>query len=138
MQSSVAIENLSAGNCGDAVAGDEDADEIERVGGGDGDGDGAVAGSGGSEGIDGFRKRELFAAEAGDEATATKYAASFETAENAEEVAPAGSVGLAGEEIAEEDTVTGEQNVGGGLKGGVGAVGLLDGCGGGEGLFGEE
>ena len=84
------------GTAGIAVAGDDDSGKVDGVGCGDGDGGGAVAGAGGAEGVDGLGKGELFAAEAGDEAAAADLAAGFEPAEDAEEVAPFGGVGLAG------------------------------------------
>ena len=70
---------------------------------------GAVAVAGGAEGFDGFGEGVLLAAEAGDEAAAADLAAGFETAEDAEEIAPFGGVGFAGEEVAEEDAVAGEE-----------------------------
>ncbi len=51
---------------------------------------------------------------------------------------PSGGVGLAGEEVAEEDAVAGEEYAGGGLECGIGAAGLLDCGGGGVDLFAEE
>ena len=89
----------------------------------------AVAGAGCAEGFDGLREGELFTAEAGDEAAATDFAAGFEAAEDAEEIAPFGDVGLAGEEVAEEDSVAVEEHPGGGLVGCVGAAGLFYGGG---------
>ncbi len=97
MQIAVAVDDLFAGNCGDAVAGYDDAGEVGGVGGGYGDGCGALAVASGAERVDGLGEGELFATEAGDEAAAADLAAGFETAEDAEEVAPAGGVGLAGE-----------------------------------------
>ena len=123
----VAVEDLFAGDGGDAVAGDDDAGEVDGVGGGYGDDGGAVAVTGGAEGVDGFGEGVLFAAEAGDEAAAADLAAGFEAAEDVEEIAPLGGVGLAGEEIAEEDAVAGEEKAGEGFEGGVGAAGLSDG-----------
>ena len=127
MEGAVAIEDLLAGDGGNAVAGDDDAGEIHGVGGGDGDDGGAVAGAGGAERFDGFGKGVLFAAETGDEAAAANLAAGFETAEDVEEVAPSGGVRFAGEEVAEEDAVAGEELASEGFEGGVGAAGPLDG-----------
>ena len=124
MQEAVAVEDLFAGDGGEAVAGDDDAGEVDGVGRCHWDDGGAVAVAGGAEGVDGFGEGVLLAAEAGDETTAADLAASFETAEDVEEVAPAGGVGLAGEEIAEEDAVAGEENAGGGFEGGIGTAGL--------------
>ena len=103
----VAVADFAAGDGGDAVARDDDADEVEWVGGGDGDEVGRVAGTGGAEGLDCFGEGELFAAEAGDEAAAADFAAGFEAAEDVEEFAPLGGVGFAGEKVAEEDSVAG-------------------------------
>src|SRR5258708_6677682 len=138
MQIAVAVDDLFAGNGGDAVAGDDDAGEIGGVGGGYGDGCGALAVASGAEGVDSLGEGELLAAEAGDEAAAADLAAGFETAEDAEKVVPSGGVGLAGEEVAEEDAVAGEEYAGGGLECGIGAAGLLDCGGGGVDLFAEE
>ena len=129
MQGAVAVEDLFSGDGGDAVAGDDDAGEVDGVGCGYGDDGGAVAVASGAEGVDGFGEGVLFAAEAGEEAAATDFAAGFETAEDVEEVAPTGGVGLAGEEVAEEDAVAGEELAGEGFEGGVGAAGLRDGLG---------
>jgi len=108
VEDAVLVEDLLVGDCGDAVAGDDDAGEVHGIGGSYRDDGGAVAGAGGAEGFDGFGESVLFAAEAGEEAAAADFAAGFETAENVEEVAPSGGVGFAGEEVAEEDAVTGE------------------------------
>ena len=127
VQLAVAVADLFAGDGGDAVAGDDDSDEVHGVGGGYGDDgvqsrvrearrDSTACGQG-----------ELLAAEAGDEAAAADLAAGFEAAEDAEEIAPFGGVGLAGEEVAEEDAVAVEEHAGGGFEGCVGAAGLFDG-----------
>ena len=138
VKGAVAVEDLLAGDGGDAVAGDDDSGEVHGVGGGDGDDGGAVAGAGGAEGFDGLGEGVLFAAEAGDEAAAANLAAGFETAEDVEEIAPFGGVGFAGEEVAEEDAVAGEELAGEGFEGGVGAAGLFDGGWSGVEFFGEE
>jgi hypothetical protein len=122
----VAVEKLFAWDSGDTVARDDDAGEVHGVGGRDGDDGGAVAGAGGSERLHGFGKSVLLAAETGDETAAANLAAGFETAEDVEEVAPFGGVGFAGEEVTEEDAVTGEELAGEGLESGVGAAGLFD------------
>jgi len=109
------VEDLLAGDGGNAVAGDDDAGKVHGVGSRDGDDGGAVAGAGGAEGFDGLGESVLLAAEAGEEAAAADLAAGFETAEDVEEVAPSGSVGFAGEEVAEEDAVTGEELAGEGF-----------------------
>jgi hypothetical protein len=127
LKRAVAVEDLFAGDGGDAVARDNDADQIHGVGCGDGDDSGAVASTGRAEGLDGFRKGELFPAESGDEAAAADLASSFEAAENVEEIAPFGRVGFAGEEVTEEYPVAGEELAGEGFEGGVGTTGLLDG-----------
>jgi hypothetical protein len=126
VEGAIAIKELFARDGGDTVARDDDAGEVHGVGGGDGDDGGAVAGAGGTEGFDGLGEGILFAAEAGDEATAADLAAGFETAEDVEEVAPFGGVGLAGEEVAEEDAVAGEELAGEGFEGCIGSAGLLD------------
>jgi hypothetical protein len=126
VEGAVAVEDLLAGDGRDAVAGDDDAGEVHGIGGGYRDDGGAVAGAGGAEGLDGFGESVLFAAEAGEETPATDLAAGFETAEDIEEVAPSGSVGFAGEEVAEEDAVTSEELAGEGFEGGIGAASVLD------------
>ena len=126
VEGAVAVEELFAGDCWDAVAGDDDAGEVHGIGSGHRDDGGAFAGAGGAEGVDGFGESVLFAAEAGEEAPAADLAAGFETAEDVEEVAPSGGVGFAGEQVAEEDAVAGEELAGKGFEGGVGAAGLLD------------
>src|ERR1700687_3958746 len=105
MQIAVAVDDLLARDGWDAVAGDDDACEIDGIGGGYGDDGGALAVAGGAERLAGRRKGELLAAEAGDEAAAADLAAGFEAAKDAEEIAPAGGVGLAGEDVAEDDAV---------------------------------
>jgi hypothetical protein len=124
--SAIAVENLFAGDGGDAVAGDDDAGEVHGVGGGDPDDSGAVAGAGGAERFHGFGQGVLLANEAGDEAASANLAASFEAAEDVEKIAPFRSVGFAGEEIAEENAVAREELTGEGFEGGIGAAGLLD------------
>src|ERR1035438_9751526 len=81
-EGAVAVADFAAGDCGNALAGEDDAGEVERVGGGDGDlvGGGVVAG--GMERCDGFGQGELLAAEACDEAAAADLAAGFEAAED--------------------------------------------------------
>lgn len=126
----------AAGDGGDSGAGDEDAGEVERVGGGDGDGgfgrSGGALVAGLAEAVDGFREGVLLAEGAGDEAAAADLAAGFEAAEDGEEVAPLGGVGFAGEELAEEDAVAAEEDARVGVEG---SVELLGGCDGGLGGF---
>ena len=138
MEGAVAVEDLFAGDGGDAVAGYDNAGEVHGVGGGDGDGDEAIAGTGGAKGFDGFGEGVLFAAEAGEEAAATNLAAGFEAAEDVEEIAPFGGVGFSGEEIAEEDSVASKELAGEGFEGCVGATGLLDYSWGGVEFFREQ
>ncbi len=83
-----------------------------------------------AKGVDGLGEGELLAAEAGDEAAAAHVAAGLQATEDVEEFAPRWCVGLAGEEIAEEDAVAGEQHAGEGFESGVGAAGGRDGSGG--------
>src|ERR1700733_7840048 len=123
MKVAVAVEELFAGDGGDSFARDNDAGQVHRVGGGDGDDGGAVAGAGGAEGFDGFGESVLLSAEAGEETAAADLAACFEPAKDVDEVAPFGGVGFAGEQIAEEDAVTGEELAGEGFEGGVGLFG---------------
>jgi hypothetical protein len=126
VEGAVAIEELFAGDGGDAVARDDDAGEVHGVAGGDGDDGGAIAGAGGAEGFHGFGKGVLLADEARDEAASANLAAGFEAAEDVEKVAPFGGVGFAGEEIAEENAVAGEELAGEGFQGSVGAPRPLD------------
>ena len=133
MQIAVAIDDLFARDGWDAVSGDDYAGEVDGICGGQGDESGTVSGAGGAEGFDGFGEGVLLAAEAGEETAAANFATGFEPAEDVEEIAPFGSVGFAGEEVAEEDSVTAEEHAGEGFEGGVGAAGLLDG---GLGFFG--
>jgi hypothetical protein len=126
VEGAVAVDELFAGDGGDAVAGDDDAGEVHGIGGRDGDDGGADASAGGAEGFDGLGESVLFAAEAGEEAAAADLAAGFETAEDVEEVAPSGGVGLAGEKVAEEDAVTGEELAGEGFESGVGLLRTQD------------
>ena len=126
MEGAVAVDELFAGDGGDAVAGDDDAGEVHGIGGRDGDDGGADAGAGGAQGFDGFGKSVLFAAETGEEAAAADLAAGFETAEDVEEVAPSGGVGFAGKKVAEEDAVTGEELAGEGFESGVGLLRTQD------------
>ena len=113
VQMAVAVAKLFARSGGDAIAGDYDSGEVEGICGGYGDDGRAVAVAGGAEGVNCLRESELFAAEAGDEASATNLTTGFQTAEDAEEIAPFGGVGLADEEIAEEDAIAGEEHAGG-------------------------
>ena len=130
---SVAEAQRAARNGWNAVAGNEDAGEVEGVGGGDGDG--CVVGArgelfaGGAEAFYGFGQAVLLAEGSGDEAAAADFAAGFEAAEDGDEVAPFGGVGLAGEELAEEDAVAAEEDAGVGVEGGFVLSGSRDGCG---------
>jgi hypothetical protein len=138
VETAVAVDHLFAGGGGDAVAGDDDTCEVNWVGGGYGDDGRTVAVPGRAEGVDCLRKGELLAAKAGDEAASANLSSGFESAQNAEKVAPAGSVGLACEKVADEDAVAGQQDAGGGLQRGVGAAGLFDCSRSGVDFFGEE
>ena len=128
----------AAGDGGDAGAGDEDADEVEGVSSGEDEGGflisiggfacaGGVLSAGLAEAVDDGGEGELLAEGAGDEAAAADLAASFETAEDGEEVAPLGGIGFADEEFAEEDAVAAEEYAGVGVECGVGAAGVVDG-----------
>ena len=114
---------MAAGDAGDSFARDDDAGEVHGVGGGDLDLYVRGLVSGGAEAFDCLGESELFAREAGDEAASAGFATGFEAAEDVEEVAPFGGVGLSGEEIAEEDAVAGEEHAGGGFVGGVECAG---------------
>jgi len=80
----------------------------------------------GAKGVGGLGQGVLLAGDAGDEAAAADLAAGFEAAEDGDQVAPFGGVGLAGEEVAEEDAVAGEEGAGGGLHGSLVEVGAGD------------
>src|SRR5689334_16917963 len=85
----VAVAQDLAADGGDARAGGDDADEVERVDGGDLE----VLGVGGDaaergEGLDGLGQRELLALLAGDEAAAADLPARLESAVDVEEGAP--------------------------------------------------
>jgi hypothetical protein len=116
-------------NRGDAFARNDDTGEVHGVGSGYGDDLFRELMAGVAKGLGGFGEGELFAGEAGDEAAATDLAAGFEAAKDVEKLAPLGSVGLAGEEIAEEDAVAGEEHASEGLDGLIGAAGFGDGRG---------
>jgi hypothetical protein len=126
VQIAVSIDDLFARDGWDAVSGDDYAGEIDGICGSQGDDGGAVASAGGAEGFDGFGEGVLLAAEAGEETAAANFATGFEPAEDVEEIAPFGSVGLAGEEVAEEDAVTVQKHAGGGFEGCISVAGLLD------------
>lgn len=101
----------------DAGAGEEDAGEVERVGGGwfeGGEGFRMFAADLAEE-VEGFGARKLLAGEAIDEAAAADGSLGLHAAEDGEEVAPRGSDGLAGEEIAEDDAPSQEQLPGNGF-----------------------
>lgn len=125
VQAAIAIEDLSAGNGGHTIAGNDDADQIDGVSGGDRDDGSAVADTGGAKGLQGFRKGVLLAAEAGEETATTNLAACFEAAKNVQEIAPFRSVGFAGEEVAEENSIASEKLTRKGFQRGVGAAGLF-------------
>ena len=104
---------MAAGDGSGAHAGNDDADEIHGIGSGDGDLMGTGTAAGVAEGVDGFGEGELLAVEAGDEAASADLTPGFEPAEDVEEIAPFGGVGLALEEVAEEDAVAAEKHAGG-------------------------
>lgn len=113
MQLAIAVEDLLARDGSNTVAWNHDADQVDGVGASYRNNCGAVAVAGGAERVDCLREGELLAAEAGDEAATANLAASFEATENTEEIAPPGGVGLTGEQVAEENAVTGEEQAGG-------------------------
>lgn len=125
-------DDFAAGDGGDAVAGDQDAGEVEGVGGGyiygELVGSGGVLGAGFAEGVDGFGEGILLAEGAGDEAATADLAAGFEATEDGEEIAPFGGVGLAGEELAEEHAVAAEEDAGVGVECSDGLFGRGDGA----------
>lgn len=102
----------------DARAGEEDAGEVERIG-----GSGIEGGEGfrqfapnPAEEIESFGARKLFAGEARDEAAAADGSPRFHAAQDGEQVAPGGSDGFAGEQIAKDDAPAQEQLAGDGLR----------------------
>ncbi len=111
---------------------------LAGVGGGDVDNVAGFAIARGAERLNGLGQSVLFAAEAGDEAASADLAAGFEAAQDVEQIAPFGGVGLAGEQVAEEDSVASEEHTSGGFERGVVAAGLLDRGWGGVDLFGEK
>lgn len=117
---------MFARDSGYTIAGDDDTGEIDGIGGSDRDDGGAFAGASGPKGFYSFGERVLFATKAGYKAAAADLSARFETAQDVEEIAPFGSVGFPGEEIAEEDSVASEELAGEGLEGAVGAASLFD------------
>lgn len=128
-EGAVAVADFASGDGGDSLAGDDDAGEIEGVCGGYGDFVWGAVIAGGVEGCDGLGQGELLAAEARDEAATADLAAGFESAKDAQEFAPFGGVRFAGEQVAEEDAVAGEEHAGEGFESGVGAAGGGDGDG---------
>ena len=65
-----------------------------------------------AQSLDGFGERELFAGHAGDEAAAADFAARFEAAVDAGQLAPRSGVRFAREEAAEDDAVASQQRAG--------------------------
>jgi len=129
MEAAVAIENLLAGDSGDPLAKYNNASKVGWVGGGDCNDGGAFAGTCFTEGFDRFGQSVLFAGEARDEAATSNLAAGLKTAENIEQIAPFRSIGFAGEEVAEEDSIPVEELTSEGLEGSVGAARFFDrGC----------
>ena len=113
MMLAVAVLHLLTGKRGNAVAREDDSDQVARVCSGDGDELLAIAGARFAEGVCGFGEGELLPAEAGDEAATAEFATVFEATQDGEEITPAGGVGLAGEEVAEEHAVAEEEDAGG-------------------------
>jgi len=85
--------------------------------------------------VDDFGEGELLAEGSADEAAAADFSTGFETAEDGQEVAPLGGIGFAGEEFAEEDSVTAEEDAGVGVEGGGGLLGGGDGTSGIRGVW---
>lgn len=138
VQTAVAIDDLLARNSGDALSWHHDACEVGRVGSGNGNWHQTIAVTSCTQRIDGCGKRELLAAETGDEAAAADFTPRFQAAENAEKIAPPGGVGLTSEKIAEEDSITRKQHAGCGFESDISATSLLDWSGRGVDLFREE
>ena|SRR5579875_211470 len=126
MQDAVAETDTFTGDRRDALAGNHDSDEIGRVGSCNRDDAIGVPMPCGAKRLDGFGQCELLAAEARDEAASTDLSARLKATQDADEIAPAWSVRLAREQIAEEYTVTGKKLAGEGFKRSIGATGLLD------------
>src|SRR6266567_3027808 len=96
----VPVTDFFAGDCRDPLAGDQDAEEVERVGGGDGDKVGGFVRARSAKRFDRLREGELFAAEAVHEAAPTDLATSLQAAEKSKKFAPFWRVRFAGEQIA--------------------------------------
>src|SRR3989442_6098089 len=83
----------------DASAGQDDAGEVERIGGGDLQRHVRWRAADRPQQVHRLGPRELFAQKTGDETTAPNFAASFHTAERHQQVTPRRSEGLAGEKV---------------------------------------
>src|SRR5207247_1226604 len=83
----------------DASAGQDDAGDVERIGGGDLQRHVRRCAAYRPQQVHGFGPRELFAEKPRHETAAPDFAASFHTAERHQQVTPRGSEGLAGEKV---------------------------------------
>ena len=108
-------------------AGGQDADEVQRVGAGQRhEGVGARLAPDLAQHADRLRQRELLAGKAGDEAAAADFAARFEPAIDAQQVAPRRQPWrLAFEQPPEHDAVAAQQRAREVLDGVIGVVGCL-------------
>src|SRR5579875_85463 len=107
-----------AGHGRDAIAGQEDADQVERVGGGKRHHLAArLALSGGAQALDGDGQSELLAEKAADEATAADLPPIFHAAEGHQELPPSRQVRLPGQQITKDDPVAPEKHLADGVDG---------------------
>ncbi len=106
----------AAGGGGRAVAGNDDADEVGGIGRSDCHCDGgAFLFARFTQRFYGLGKSKLLPLEAGNEAAAAHDAASFQAAEDTEELAPARHGGFALREVAEDDAVAPKEDQGRGF-----------------------
>ena len=95
---------------------EDDADEVAGVDGAEVDALAALlAAADGAERLDGLRQGVLLADEAGHEAAAAHLAARLQASQRPQDVAPGHGDALAGQEVAEDDAVAGQQDLGGPL-----------------------
>lgn len=122
----VAIENPVLSSCADALAGGDDAAEVEGVAAVDE----LIGGLAGlvtvlAQELDGIGQRKLFAAKTIDEAAAANFSACFEATVAAQQVAPWREVLFLFEEFAKDDAVAVKQCPGDMLQPGLWINGVL-------------
>ena len=101
-----------AGAGGDAVAREDDADEVAGVDGAEVDALAALlAAADGAERLDRLRQRVLLADEAGHKATAADLPAGLHASQRPQDVAPGHGDALAGQQVAEDDAVARQQDL---------------------------